>query len=330
MSQDTSKPPASDPVAFVDTSPLPLEKKLQNVVESNRGAIDVDVPYGLDGANMASKRWHVGTSNLSRYASHGISYAKRPNTRSDKDVLMVEALVSGHYTNGVGGAPDRAFQAGRVSLCTEIGSRNEVSHNVRALEFVVPFETVGFDPSKHGALTETAIPFDSPVGRVLSAAITDTVARMPYVPAEEAARMTGTLTSLVADLVLQNRAHADRESLRKAHRLAMDAWIEAHITQRISPERLAQNFALSRASVYRLYCDEGGVEAYVARRRLYRCRLVLQQTPEGRGAVKRVAEHFGYFDSANFNRAFRRQFGVNPSEYLAPVLRPIRAPFSDP
>lgn len=77
---------------------------------------------------------------------------------------------------------------------------------------------------------------------------------------------------------------------------------------------LCAAFGASRATIYRDFAADGGVERFIVRRRLDRAFRELASCPPDRGRVRRVAERWGFACPYHFSRAFRRQFDLWPSE----------------
>jgi AraC-like DNA-binding protein len=117
--------------------------------------------------------------------------------------------------------------------------------------------------------------------------------------------------------VPSDSAVASRLPPGAASRLAVQDYIEAHLTdQRLSPERLAEIFRMSRATLYRLFEEDDGVAALIRARRLDRC---FQELARGghRGRVVGIGEiafTYGFGSEAHFSRVFRQRFGISPRE----------------
>ena len=77
---------------------------------------------------------------------------------------------------------------------------------------------------------------------------------------------------------------------------------------------VCQYLGISRASVYRLFKSEGGVSAYIQKRRLFRCyrELIKQESSK----VVDVALRWGFSDQSHFTKCFKRQFSQTPSEVM--------------
>ncbi len=88
----------------------------------------------------------------------------------------------------------------------------------------------------------------------------------------------------------------------------------------LTPDRLAAELGLSRASLYRLFAPMGGVAAFIQGRRLARVRARLAD-PRPVRRLAEVAFGCGFASEAHFSRAFRARFGQTPREARAEALR---------
>lgn len=90
--------------------------------------------------------------------------------------------------------------------------------------------------------------------------------------------------------------------------------IEENLGHRLIPARLAKEFGVSRSQLYRLFAAEGGVAAYVLRRRLRRCRIALCDPALADRRIRDIAFAMGFTDEAYFSRVFRKTYGQSPQE----------------
>jgi len=79
------------------------------------------------------------------------------------------------------------------------------------------------------------------------------------------------------------------------------------------PLQLGQLLAVSRSKLYRLFEPSGGVTAFIQRERLNHAMSQLSDPADLR-SVNVIALSTGFADHSTFSRAFRREFGVSPSE----------------
>ncbi|MGH7066168.1 MAG: helix-turn-helix domain-containing protein [Acetobacteraceae bacterium] len=96
----------------------------------------------------------------------------------------------------------------------------------------------------------------------------------------------------------------------------------------LSPESLCRMVAVSRSQLYRMLEGAGGVARYIQRQRLLEAHRVLCDAAPAR-PIFEIAEDFCFEDASSFSRAFRREFGLSPSEVRAAALAGL-APAADP
>lgn len=82
----------------------------------------------------------------------------------------------------------------------------------------------------------------------------------------------------------------------------------------INAEMLMTRFALSRTPLYKLFEADGGVYAYIRDRRLSRAMQILAQPGERKPQIATIGYALGFENDRVFSRAFRRKYGLNPSE----------------
>ncbi len=78
---------------------------------------------------------------------------------------------------------------------------------------------------------------------------------------------------------------------------------------------LCARFSLSRATLYRQFAADDGVQNYIRNRRLARAMALLTRSGDGpRPRVSSIAYTVGFTDEKTFSRAFKRRFGFLPRE----------------
>lgn len=90
-------------------------------------------------------------------------------------------------------------------------------------------------------------------------------------------------------------------------------YINTHLDdETLSAETLLNTLNLPRATLYRLFEHEGGVEAYIRNRRLRAAAFDLVKHPQL--SITEVAYSLGFKNLPDFTRAFKRTYDLSPSD----------------
>ena len=105
-------------------------------------------------------------------------------------------------------------------------------------------------------------------------------------------------------------------SIRSERLRQAKAYIEWHIGDPLlNPERVAAACEISVRALHYLFSGSGqSVSDYIWERRLQRCREALQLPAERHRTVTEIALAAGFNSMSHFSAAFRRRFGVTPSD----------------
>ncbi|MGI6854571.1 helix-turn-helix domain-containing protein [Mesorhizobium sp. 1B3] len=137
--------------------------------------------------------------------------------------------------------------------------------------------------------------------------------------AAEATRIADATRHLVAaclgtssDAVAEARPQIETVLLSRARR-----FIDANLgREELSPAGVAAACGLSRASLYRLFEPFGGVARYVLEQRLAEAFDTLADPAQTR-QIALIAHDLGFSSESQFSRAFRRFYGMSPSDVRA-------------
>ncbi|MEO1109697.1 MAG: helix-turn-helix domain-containing protein [Pseudomonadota bacterium] len=92
----------------------------------------------------------------------------------------------------------------------------------------------------------------------------------------------------------------------------------------LGPKTLCRMIGVSRAVLYRMFDEDGGVQRAIQKQRLECARKELARSEPTRGAIARIAAYWTYYDQAHFSRLFREEFGIRPSDAIGSELLPLR------
>lgn len=90
-------------------------------------------------------------------------------------------------------------------------------------------------------------------------------------------------------------------------------FIETHVEEDLSLERLAGEFFVSKYHISHIFKDNLGlsIHQYITKKRLAYCR---QSILSGAGITK-TYEAYGFGDYSSFYRAFKKEYGISPKDY---------------
>ena len=124
---------------------------------------------------------------------------------------------------------------------------------------------------------------------------------------------------------------SDVVALQRSVRRVAKAFIEERLTAGhavIASDAVARAAGVSRASLYRAFDAEGGVNRYIQDRRLHHARRALRQRSGPTPTIADIGYAYGFASASHFSRQFRARFGYSPSE-VEPLSPPRDVSLSD-
>lgn len=274
---------------------------------------------------------------VSRAEPAGGAFQCRMATRQWGDALLIETDVSGQRYDHTaqharcGGWDQIAFQMyrkgtfkglyGEAIVQAGPGDINVIdmsqpyakeSSDEQDLNLILPRDTVETRLStlRHG----TVLRGDRALGRLAAAHLAGLSNAAERLGEADATKAIAAFLVLLSGTPL---AEADPEVVpfvRSTARRIAENYLRRHLAQpEIDMVRLARHCGLSRASLYRLFQSDGGVQAFVRRERLERARRLIEERPHE--PLQDIADACGFNDAAGFSRAFRRAFQLSPGEW---------------
>jgi AraC family transcriptional regulator, positive regulator of tynA and feaB len=138
-------------------------------------------------------------------------------------------------------------------------------------------------------------------------------AELPSLDAAAAAAAADAALELLRSAV-EPGIPTSRTAKRQVMRTQIRRYVRSHLQDPLlDPSSVANAHAMSVRVLHALFEDSGeSIAGLIRRERLARCWDDLER-PTG-GAVTEIAFRWGFKDSAHFSRAFKREFGISPSE----------------
>ncbi len=133
----------------------------------------------------------------------------------------------------------------------------------------------------------------------------------------EAENLGAAALTLVAACL--NAGHDQSLPLERLHNLdrmtTVRRLIQAHLADPdLTPEWLAVEVGMSRTVLYRLFEPMGGITGYIREARMRRALQQLLSPQHQHRSLLEIALMHGYGSDTAFGRAFKKRFGVTPSE----------------
>jgi AraC family transcriptional regulator, positive regulator of tynA and feaB len=271
---------------------------------------------GSDAAGRIAVRTLSGLT-CSALSSHPqrVAHGPREVARSDDSWFFVNLQVSGrcHVRQG---ATETTVRPGGI-VVVDTTRPYWFDHDVpwEILSFRVPHASLAGRLTGPEAGLGRVVDGEQGVGGVLASMMRALWRVDEDLPAPATAELQDSLTAMTA-LALAGVPDVMEPDRRLVQRTA----IVRHVALRLSDHRLGvasvcREFGISPRHLQNLFADSGaGFAETVRRMRLDHCAARLAD-PTARTSVTQLGLDHGFLDSSSFSRAFRRQFGVSPSEH---------------
>ncbi|MDR3437255.1 helix-turn-helix domain-containing protein [Telmatospirillum sp.] len=266
-------------------------------------------------ADLASYSMGSVLLGYARAATQRFSRSVDTIARGGIDHFIAQLYIEGGY-HGVAGGKPIEVQAGDICVLDCAGTLETLATDFENLTLVVPRAMLESKLTRPEALHGLVLRGGSAMTQVLSRHLLALFELAPRMTLHECDSMTrGTIALIVACLQGELERREDQTAAGKSITVLR---IRRYIDDRLSSpdvnaETIAAQFALSRASLYRLFEPFGGVADYIRNKRLRRAFFELR-SPEFRGhRVGEIARRWGFSNEGTFARAFKAAYGVSPN-----------------
>lgn len=271
---------------------------------------------GIDEFRLDMKAAHLGGLLLTEIRASGQSFerSRRLIATAGIDHFLLQLYAEGGYS-GVVGRADVRVRAGDVCLLDMTRTVDTRAGDFRNITLVLPRAALEAQMGDVDALHGLVLDGREPLTRILAGhmqTLSEQAGLLQPVDAEMVGQATiALLARLVGQRTGPNSAHAAPSNALQRMLRHIDA--NLHDAD-LGPAQLADQFGMSRASLYRLFEEAGGVAELIRQRRITGAAIELA-SQKGRGRrISEVARAWGFADESSFGRAFRAHFGLSPSE----------------
>lgn len=253
--------------------------------------------------------WPLTNAMITRFAGRAHRIERRADSSSQFLKLRVYTAGGGRIASN---GKDWRLQPGRVYLidhsrpwAADYSEHDQVS-------VFIPHALVGYDPATFAPVV--SLPPKTPEARVLLGALDAFIAGLDDSTREAADEESLRLCALL-DAILKNGLHgSNSREIERARTTALRRYAETHANDpHLDAATLARRFGVSRATVYRAFVADGGVQRFLIGRKLDRAFETLSRRGRERGLITRLADDMGFCSKAHFSDAFLDRFGMRPS-----------------
>jgi AraC-like DNA-binding protein len=264
----------------------------------------------------------------------GFNRVSTPSVSTNRTKTMIRRDPVDHWCVSVSKTNSSEFSVGndwsmvpaRVPYVFSLGEELSSERSLDRIQLYLArdsFQTIAplLDAARGKAL-------DTPEGHLLADYMLLLERNIPDLPPEDGGKLALAIQAMLsaclapsADRLAEAGTHVDltlMERVRQAVRRNLRS-------PSLGPDKLCREAATSRSQLYRLLEGEGGVAHYIQRRRLSESFSMLCD-PSNNLSIGKVAEILCFADGSSFSRAFRREFGMSPSDVRAGSIGQLPPP----
>ncbi|MGC9497519.1 helix-turn-helix domain-containing protein [Streptomyces sp. WG7] len=193
-----------------------------------------------------------------------------------------------------------------------------VTSSLVALRLQIPKELVPLPTDLMDSLLVTPLRQHNVFGLTLSRLLVDLLRHPGSFSAAQAHRLSGVLLELLAGVLgAHTREDATSEEAHGSLFIRVQDYIQRHLEDpELTPAQIAAEHHISRRHLQRLFQQRGiTVAASIRQQRLERACYDLTAPHLATHPISAIAARWGFRHAADFSRAFRKAYGVAPSDF---------------
>ena len=265
--------------------------------------------------NARNRAWNLGGLTLSHVKAPGISVT-RTKTLIRREPVDHWAITLGKHRGTYLSSEGRSLAAPAglpfvLSLGQEMSNRREADERIQLYLSRDSFYSIA-----HLLDASCMTHLQAPGGGLLADYMRLLLRNVPNLTDDDAPRLVDATRAMVAACLapFSNQVAEARPAINATFMERVRQTVRRHLrSPDLGPGLICRDAATSRSQLYRLLEGEGGVARYIQRLRLSEAFSLLSSGPQGL-TIGDIAETFCFADSSSFAKAFRREFGVAPSD----------------
>lgn len=261
----------------------------------------------------------LGPCRLSRIdaSAHGVKATRVVQRSFDVDSIKCILQLDGHSSFEQDG---RTYAFGPKSWIVYDPTRPyQLNNRSRISQLLLQVPRSNFSSAAIERLTTPHVFRDDPAGvpRVISAFARSTMDEIASFDELSGARVGDTLARLATTMIATDEDDGLNESCTlRILRARVKAYIENNLARsNLDIEEIAQRMGCSRRYIFRAFqAADTTPSQYIWDLRLERTREHLTKGSFRGGSISEIAFSCGFSSTAHFSRAFRKRYGMSPSE----------------
>jgi AraC-like DNA-binding protein len=157
----------------------------------------------------------------------------------------------------------------------------------------------------------------SPAGALVGASLRSLAEQADRMSVQEMDALANGVTELTASAIapMLETAAVSGVAVPLASFVTIRRFVDRNLNSpELGPEMIANNFGLSRASLYRLFEPVGGIARYIRKQRLNQVFQEITAAELANQRIGQIAYRFGFKNISAFSRLFRATYGASPRE----------------
>jgi AraC-like DNA-binding protein len=272
---------------------------------------------GLDSFSCAMSSFHLNSLMIGLVQSDPLVFERSASLLIDSgiDHLLVQLYIEGGFS---GMAADRPIEVEAGDICifdlsNTLSTRSTAFSNVT---FLVPRTIMAASFASVGCLHGLVLKSGEPQTLLLADYIKALAVRVISLSSEDATTAARSVISLLANVICGNPKMGAQPIAPqpKSQLLQITQFIKQNLSDpTLGAVKLAQQFDMSRATLYRLFEPLGSVAEYIRHERLAGAAIEISALGPSKAKIAEIARRWGFDHERTFNRAFKLHFGLPPS-----------------